>query len=217
MATYCSQCGSPTASSDTFCPSCGKALPKAGAFGQQSAASTAPSPVAPATANIAYGQPYGAADQQARPANLSTFQWMLLPFKRYADFSGRSRRQEYWMFYLLNWIVWIICAALILVAMPWSAWINDVPGATPSAGLWVGLALLAIWVVVSFIPNIAVVVRRLHDQNLTGWLFFAFVLGDLFIGLGWVARIVLMCIDGTPGPNQYGPDPKGRGLGEVFA
>lgn len=188
------------------------------AFGQRSPdAATPPPRPAPERPSPAYGQPYGDYAARERGPELSTFEWMILPFKRYADFSGRSQRQEYWMFYLLNWIVWGICGVLIIAGFPWSDMVNDVPGAQPNAALWAGLSLLIIWILVTFIPNIAVVVRRLHDQNLTGWLFFAFVLGDLFMGMGWLARIVMMCIDGTPGPNEYGPDPKGRGAGEAFA
>jgi uncharacterized membrane protein YhaH (DUF805 family) len=33
-------------------------------------------------------------------------EWMILPYKRYADFSGRSRRLEYWMFQLLTGLSW---------------------------------------------------------------------------------------------------------------
>lgn len=217
MASYCSQCGTATAEADSFCPSCGRALPKAGAFGQPAAATIVPPTAAPQNAPASYHSPYGNSAAQSRQPELSTFEWMVLPFKRYADFSGRSQRQEYWMFYLLNWIVWGICGVLIIAGVPWSGIINDVAGVEPSAALWVGLILLFIWWIVTFIPNIAVVVRRLHDQNLTGWLFLVFFIADLFTGLGWVARIVLMCLDGTPGPNQYGPDPKGRGIDEVFA
>jgi uncharacterized membrane protein YhaH (DUF805 family) len=215
MASYCSQCGTATSESASFCPSCGKALPQAAAFGQRSPDAAAPPPASDRP-SPSYGQPYGGYAAQRQGPELSTFEWMILPFKRYADFSGRSQRQEYWMFYLLNWIVWGICGVLIIAGLPWSGIINSVPGVEPSAELWVGLILLFIWWIVTFIPNVAVVVRRLHDQNLTGWLFLLFFVGDLFTGLGWVARIVLMCLDGTPGPNQYGPDPKGRGAQEVF-
>ena len=215
MSSYCSQCGTGLQADAAFCPSCGRAVPKLGAFGQ---VPPPPPPTAPQPAyqpQIPYGQSYGG--QNARVPELSAFEWMVLPLKRYADFSGRSQRQEFWMFYLLNMIVFVICAAMIIAGVPWSDIFNKVPGAMPNAAFWVGLGLLVLWGLATFIPNIAVVVRRLHDQNLTGWLYLAFVAGDLFTGMGWVARIIFMCIDGTPGPNQYGPDPKGRGTGDVFS
>ena len=65
-----------------------------------------------------------------------------------------------------------------------------------------------------FIPMLAVQVRRFHDQDLSGW----FILLGFIPYLGGLIMLVFMCIDGTPGPNRFGPDPKGRGEGysDVF-
>ena len=126
--------------------------------------------------------------------------WMTLPLKRYADFQGRSRRMEYWMFAVFIMLVtfaWGVVAALIggFSTLDGGAW------STPFT-LWAlvgGLAYLAI-----LIPALAVLIRRLHDRDLTGW----FALLNFVPYIGGIILIVLMLLPGTPGPNKYGPDPK---------
>lgn len=132
-------------------------------------------------------------------------EWMLMPLRRYADFSGRSRRLEFWMFQLLNLIVVLIFLALIFASIPWSQ--IDQQGAAPPEPpgplLWVGVLLAAVWGIGTFIPAIAVQVRRFHDQDKTGWLWLL-----NFVPFGGFVVLVFMCIEGTPGENRYGPDPK---------
>lgn len=117
-------------------------------------------------------------------------EWMLLPLKRYAEFSGRSRRKEFWMFWLLSLILGFIAGI-----------IDGVLGLTTSAisvRLLVQLAILC--------PSIAVAIRRMHDQDRSGW---------------WVlcpiANIIFLFIEGTKGPNRFGPDPKDPGSAEAFS
>ena len=62
---------------------------------------------------------------------------------------------------------------------------------------------LVLYCLGSFIPNLAVQVRRLHDQNKSGW----FMLLSL-VPLGGIVLLIFMFIDGTAGPNRFGPDPK---------
>ena len=128
---------------------------------------------------------------------------MLLPLKRYAEFSGRSGRAEYWMFQLLQFIVMIFCFLLIIFGA----------GERGLAGLlgngWgttstIGVAFIVAWAVLTFIPNIAVTVRRFHDQDLEGWL----ILFNLIPYLGQFVVFVFMCLPGTTGDNKFGPDPK---------
>jgi uncharacterized membrane protein YhaH (DUF805 family) len=108
--------------------------------------------------------------------------------KKYAVFSGRARRQEYWMFVLFNFIISFVISLVVMFAetlffLPYLY----------------GLAVL--------IPGIAVTVRRLHDTNRSGWWWFI-----TFIPLiGAIILIVFLAQDGQPGENQYGPNPKGLG------
>ena len=70
-----------------------------------------------------------------------------------------------------------------------------------------GLAYLAI-----IIPNIALMVRRFHDLNQTGWLVLVFILLSFIPLIGLLASIGLIvwfAMPGTAGPNKYGADPKG--------
>ncbi|OJW68935.1 MAG: DUF805 domain-containing protein [Sphingomonadales bacterium 63-6] len=136
--------------------------------------------------------------------------WMLLPYRRYFEFSGRSRRLEYWMFTLFNVLVSFAIGLVFGTSATTStsfstAFYSEVTGT--------GGILQNIFSLVSLIPGIAVAIRRLHDQDRSGWLLLL-----VFIPiLGWFALLVLMCLDGTRGPNRFGPDPKGREDISVFS
>jgi uncharacterized membrane protein YhaH (DUF805 family) len=147
--------------------------------------------------------------------------WMLMPLRRYAEFSGRSRRKEYWMFALLMFIVYAIGGGLMFSAM----WPMLTAGVTPTPDMltgsfWAGAGLLGLFTLAILVPALAVTVRRLHDRDMSGWWYLGVVLlgqvpylGPL-ISLGF---LVLMCLPGTPGPNRFGPDPKGGDSYEAFA
>lgn len=128
--------------------------------------------------------------------------WMLLPFRRYADFSGRSRRMEYWMFYLFNVILTVLLFLLTLAVQEMGP---DMSGAV--IGIWVvyGLAII--------IPGLAVAVRRLHDSDKSGWMLLISL-----IPFGGLVLLYFYCIEGDHGPNRYGPDPLDENPDpEVFA
>lgn len=134
-------------------------------------------------------------------------EWMLMPLKRYADFSGRSRRQEYWLFVLFTLLVYLACVVVLVAVVGFEAGaMEPKPDDVPVAGL-ITIMLLVLVYLGLFIPTLAVQVRRFHDQDLSGW----FVLLGFIPYLGWLIVFIFMCIDGTPGPNRFGPDPQGRG------
>lgn len=99
-------------------------------------------------------------------------------FKKYADFNGRARRSEYWWFALF-------CIVLQVVVSMISSLLANV----------LVLALL--------LPSLAVGARRLHDINKTAW----FLLLLLIPFIGALILIIMYCLEGTKGPNQYGPEP----------
>ena len=159
--------------------------------------------------------------------------WMLMPVRRYADFSGRSRRLEFWMFALMNFIV-----ACVLAGPAYMSFISQMSqfmmtaqgGAATEMDLFsslqlsttamVLLGLYVLYALFMLIPSIAVVVRRLHDRNLSGWWYLGLILVSWIPLVGLVASVaflVFMFLDGTPGPNRFGPDPKGRTNEEVFS
>jgi uncharacterized membrane protein YhaH (DUF805 family) len=134
--------------------------------------------------------------------------WMIMPFKRYADFSGRSQRKEYWMFILLNWI--IILPLFLFIGIQGDA-ADKAKDQAASSGpaVEIGVAVLLIYFVAIIVPSVAVAVRRFHDQDKSGWFF----LLTLIPYVGSFIMLGFMVVDGTPGPNRYGPDPKGRSGG----
>lgn len=153
-------------------------------------------------------------------------EWMIMPLKRYADFSGRSRRKEYWMFVLFIAIIYFVLAAIMmaggfsLAAMTNPELAASGAAAAPGALFYVGAGLLGIFVLAILIPSIAVVVRRLHDRDMSGWWYLGAIVAGMipFVGfLASIALLVVMCLPGTPGPNRFGPDPKDPSNAAVFA
>ncbi len=132
--------------------------------------------------------------------------YMLMPLKRYADFSGRSRRKEYWMFMLGVIIASIVLSLLFLGGVDFST-------GTLNSGFGIGIAAILIFSLAIFIPALAVQVRRFHDQDKSGW----FVLLNFVPYIGGIVVLVMMCLEGTPGPNRYGPDPKAADRGGAAA
>ena len=166
---------------------------------------------------------------------LSPIDWAVMPLKKYAVFSGRAPRAEYWWFYL----------ATLVVSIP----LSIIDGAI---GSWSPLSSL--FSLATLLPWLAVTVRRLHDTNRSGWWLLALLLpiiavlvaavallGSLAVGgsaasapsgtavifmvvaavamlAAGITMLVFMVTEGTAGPNDYGPDPYGPdGLEEVFA
>jgi uncharacterized membrane protein YhaH (DUF805 family) len=134
-------------------------------------------------------------------------EWMLMPLRRYADFSGRSRRKEYWMFTLGVTILYVI-----LVLLFWGTGGLSDP-ANPGELSLVPLLIICVVALALFIPSLAVTVRRFHDQDKSGW----YILLGFIPYVGSLILLVFMCLDGTRGENRFGPDPKGPDHGQVFA
>jgi uncharacterized membrane protein YhaH (DUF805 family) len=114
--------------------------------------------------------------------------WYLVVLKKYADFSGRAQRREYWMFVLIN--------ILISIAI----WVLGMVGGR--LGLLIGGVSL-LYSLAILVPSIAVGVRRLHDTGRSGW---TLLLG--LIPLVGILLVVFLCQDSTPGANRYGSHPK---------
>ena len=113
----------------------------------------------------------------------------------YANFSGRARRREYWMYVLVQSIIMI--GLMIL---------DSILGLDfELQGISLGYGYLyLIGVIVHFIPSLAVLVRRLHDVGKSGWFYFIFLIP--IIGIIWL--LVLYCTEGQKQDNKWGPDPK---------
>ncbi len=148
-------------------------------------------------------------------------EWMLMPLRRYAEFSGRSRRMEYWMFALLNVIVMSVITMLMVAGgFSMSGLANGAPPEAPGILFWLGACLLGIYVLAIIVPSIAVTIRRLHDRDMSGWWYLGFILLSMIPMVGFIASIAMLVIfflPGTPGPNRFGTDPKDPTSAEVFA
>ena len=112
--------------------------------------------------------------------------------KKYACFSGRARRQEFWLFVLFNIIASIIINVIAVALV-------GVTGVTAFAFLG------TIYTLAVLIPGFAVLFRRLHDTGRSGWWW---LIGFIPL-IGIIVLIVFCCLDSQPGENQYGPNPKG--------
>jgi uncharacterized membrane protein YhaH (DUF805 family) len=111
--------------------------------------------------------------------------------KKYAVFSGRAQRAEYWYFFLFYMIIYI---GLSIVEG-----VTGLYFAEPNIGLLSGIFALG-----TFIPSLSVGVRRLHDTGRSGW----WLLIGLIPIIGVIVLIVFAVQDSMPGENSYGPNPK---------
>ncbi|GAA0471549.1 DUF805 domain-containing protein [Parasphingorhabdus litoris] len=141
--------------------------------------------------------------------------WMFLPLKRYADFGGRSRRKEYWMFFLFQVIAITLITMFAIIFGNFSLDPADYLDASgtfdPSDGLPSGLGLFVglftIYALATFIPVLAVQVRRLHDTERSGWWVLLGII-PVINYIGFLVLIVFYCLEGTKGKNRFGEDPK---------
>ena len=116
--------------------------------------------------------------------------WYLAVLKKYAVFSGRAQRMEYWLFNLFNLI---ILNALAFI----EGFVRTIPETENSV-------LATLYFLVILLPNLAVTVRRLHDTGRSGW----WVLISALPIIGAIVLLVFLLMDSQPGENEYGPFPK---------
>ncbi len=111
--------------------------------------------------------------------------WYIDVLKKYAVFSGRARRKEFWMFYLFYLIIVVVLGIV--------EWMIGIPA-----------ILTGIYTLALIVPTIAVTVRRLHDTGRSGWWWFIWLLPVI----GGIVLLVFLVLDSQPGDNEYGANPK---------
>ena len=111
--------------------------------------------------------------------------YLTLMTQKYASFSGRARRTEYWMFFLVYFVIALV--------------IGGVEGL-----LSIGGYLTGIFALVHLLPSLGVTVRRLHDTGRSGW----WILLSFIPIIGALVLLYFMVISGAPQDNAYGPNPK---------
>ncbi len=126
-------------------------------------------------------------------------EWYLKAFKdNYANFKGRARRKEFWMFYLFHIIIIFVLAFIA----------GLISGSSDSVG---GFIPLIIYILATIIPFLALAVRRLHDTGKSGW----YYLISLIPYVGGIIVLVMLAQNGNVGSNEYGPDPKAPNSDEI--
>ena len=115
--------------------------------------------------------------------------WYFQALRKYAVFSGRARRREYWIFELWNAVILIV---LLVVDTKISASAHRGP------------VLVGLYVLATLLPSFAGSIRRLHDTNHSGWWL---LIGSIPF-IGQLILLMLLIKDSDPGPNRYGPNPK---------
>ena len=116
-------------------------------------------------------------------------------FRKYAVFRGRASRSEFWFFVLFQILVTIPLIAIDIVVFRGTN------------------ALATLWLLIMFLPNLAVTVRRLHDIDMSGW----FVLIQFIPFVGWIIVLIFACQRGTDGATRFGMGPASATIPEVFA
>jgi uncharacterized membrane protein YhaH (DUF805 family) len=120
-------------------------------------------------------------------------EWYLKVLRQYADFTGRARRKEYWMFTLVSFIISVVLAIL-----------DGMLGLESNVGAFNFGLLVDLYGLAVLLPTLAVGARRLHDIGRSGW----WLLLGIIPVIGAIVLIVFFATDGQRQPNAYGPDPK---------
>lgn len=179
--------------------------------------------------------------------------WGLTPLQKYAQFSGRAPRAEFWWFFLFLTILYLIMSFVFIGSLGGLGASEAEPSAGMLPALGAGLIIIGLFWLAVIVPTITVQVRRLHDTNRSGWwlgafyLLYAVYVAMLFGSIGsaamdptaaaepnmgalgmtmilglivfvyGIALLVFYILPGTKGPNNYGPDPYGADVEQVFA
>ena len=118
--------------------------------------------------------------------------------KQFSDFKGRARRKEYWMYSLFQVLIGF---SLYLISFIFFTNVLDYDN---EKGLYSSLLLFALFLMLHFIPNIAIAVRRLHDTGKSGWWY----LLSLIPYIGPFILFILLVLESSEEENQWGVNPK---------
>ena len=161
-------------------------------------------------------------------STMTPIDWAKRPIEKYADFSGRAPRPEYW------WYTLAVIVAAIIVSI-----IESIVGLDAMLGPYGPLSLLLMLGLL--VPGLAVTVRRLHDTNRSGWWILIAAIPYLIVGIvmgmavaggsmaavgtaglfsivafaGFIVLLVFMVLPGTPGDNKYGAPAGGGSVATV--
>ena len=121
----------------------------------------------------------------------------------YANFEGRARRQEYWMFQLFNFVIISVLEGLFFLTSAFSG--SGKNSFSPLSFIFLGL--IFIYALGVLVPTLALTVRRLHDAGQSGWMYLLSL-----VPLANIAVFIFTVLDSQPGANKWGPNPKGTAM-----
>jgi len=159
--------------------------------------------------------------------------WFLKCLNQYADFKGRARRREFWMFQLFYWLILLLLSIILGIIMG----IREAVGEDGRLFLYrqnkdIEFEMVSLfYYFLLFLPSLAVTVRRLHDVGKSGWFVLPWiVLLLMFVPTGGISKLpvpavillptfillvilyfwmyILLMLNSKPGTNKYGPNPK---------
>lgn len=118
--------------------------------------------------------------------------WYFKVISNYFYFSGRARRKEFWMFTLFH-ILFASLALVIDVSLELSISRQIIYG-----------PFYLLYIIITFIPSLAVTIRRLHDTGKSGWMYLLILVPIV----GPIVIFIFLVTDGQPDSNKWGPNPK---------
>lgn len=194
---FCKNCGTNVGES-RFCPNCGSPV------------NVAPESSAPIAAPVAASYAGSAVPEKS----VGIFKAYAMMFKNYSNFSGRSRRSEYWGATVANFLIMLVAGFLaffmfydhMVAIAPYLEYTDDFSTVMRLMQplMWY-FVIFILYAIILIIPSISLTVRRLHDTGKSGWCY----LLSFIPYVGSIIILVLTLLDSTPGPNKYGPNPKG--------
>lgn len=187
MANFCSQCGAKSMPQDNFCTSCGAGLShnRVGVHNKG-----------------AYSKAELAGDRRSVQKIVSLNKAVVLGFKRYADFKGRSSRSEYWFFILFQLIIYGFIGILV-VLLESSHSLGSITTESYNYLNLLVFSLASLFWLGTFIPTLAVAVRRLHDASYSAWYLFLYLIPYV----GPMVLVAFYMLRSVEGENEYGTMP----------
>jgi uncharacterized membrane protein YhaH (DUF805 family) len=129
---------------------------------------------------------------------MSPINWALRPLKKYADFSGRASRAEFWWFFLFLMLIYIVVWFVFVAVVRSMAIAGSQPSLAVGGIIGVAGIVLALGYIALLIPAIAVQVRRLHDTDRSGWWLGAFWIGYVGYFVVMFSQLATMSAESPP-------------------
>lgn len=183
------KCGVLVGDGDKYCPTCGaEPDPKAVIC------------VKCGSALKSFQAPIKRQKQAGYSKNIHTFKEAIaICLSKYADFTGRACRAEYWYWGLLMFLSFIAYWGLANISM------GNIIAYSYDEKTFVTVTIIYwIWCLGMLLPSLAVTIRRLHDIGKSGWWYFI----TLIPIIGGIILLIWMCQDGEQNANKYGMNPK---------